>query len=165
MSTQRHEALLQFSYDHHHGLVMSHRLQRYVQQYGSNASVVIELGRVIVGFFDKELADHFKQEEEILFPAMEVELGDLPVIAELREERTRLRSLVEWMRTHQSGVSVDDIRSFADLLESHIRKEERVLFKTFEEQIPAETAEKLAAQLKHDKLLTNAHTRRISQWD
>ncbi len=147
MST-RIEALTCLSRDHHQGLVMSHRLQRYVAQYSKNPNLVAALTKVVVGFFDQELVRHFTEEEEILFPAMEQYLGELPFIDELREEHQRMRSLVEQFRKHQSGVRIDDLQEFAELLEHHIRKEERSLSKMFEETMPEETIEVLTTQLK-----------------
>lgn len=84
---------------------------------------------------------HFAAEEEGLFPIMEANLGRLPLIEELREEHNRFRTWVEALRrSMKADASAETLQAFGALLHDHIRKEERVLFPIFEQQMPPEEA-------------------------
>jgi hemerythrin-like domain-containing protein len=95
-------------------------------------------------FFANDLTSHFKAEEEVLFPAMRDLDGASELIGPLESEHRELEGIAERL----AGSSVQDVVAalgeFADLLEKHIRKEERELFPLYEEQIGEELATKVA---------------------
>jgi iron-sulfur cluster repair protein YtfE (RIC family) len=77
---------------------------------------------------------HFQDEEEILFPAAKIKNAELDkLIAEIISEHRQMESLVTDLdKTDQLEDILDE---FGWLLESHIRKEERILFPEIEKQL------------------------------
>ena len=100
------------SHDHHHALVEAGRLRR---------------GEVdgFAQFFAVDLARHFRQEEEVVFPLL-AEVGARP------PELTQ--ALLEHQRIRAQARRPDGL--LGELIEAHVRLEERVLFETIERVVP-----------------------------
>ena len=94
-----------------------------------------------VGFFESDLTMHFRAEEEVLFPSMRNLTGASALIDELLSEHDRIEMIVEALRGAQGVELAASLNELADLLESHIRKEERQLFPIFEQQASADLAQ------------------------
>lgn len=148
MAKKRHESLIPLSHQHHHGLVMSRRLQQELPQQRQDQPAVARLAQAVVEFFDRDLVPHFAAEEEALFPRMEQYGGALTIITELLQEHRRIRSLVECLRQSEPGTHAETLRAFGDLLREHIRKEERVLFPLCEATMPASALSRLGDQIR-----------------
>lgn len=117
---KRHEALVQLSRDHHFGLLLCWKLKEGLKKEISPE----RMSRYIQLFYLQNLKPHFQEEEETLFPI----LGDEnPFIIEAVEQHREFARMVQkGFRTPQ------EIQVFRDLLELHIRKEERVIFPEIE---------------------------------
>jgi quercetin dioxygenase-like cupin family protein/hemerythrin-like domain-containing protein len=118
---RRHPALVPLSHDHHHALVQARRLRRE----GAAAA------REFLRFFASETTRHFREEEELVFPLL---YEDEP--EQLREvllQHQRLRALARRLRDGE-----DVARELADLLEAHIRLEERDVFELVQRLVPEE---------------------------
>jgi mannose-6-phosphate isomerase-like protein (cupin superfamily) len=116
---KRHPALVPLSHDHHPALVEARRLR----QHGPAAA------REFLRFFGSETTRHFREEEELVFPLL---YGDEP--EQLREvllQHQRLRALAGRLRGGE-----DVSAELADLLEAHIRLEERDLFELIQRRVP-----------------------------
>ena|SRR5215210_29370 len=126
---KRHPALVALSHDHHHALVEARRLRQAADTRESTAAAT-----AFLRFFADESVPHFREEEELLFPLL-VELEearDLLVQALLEHQRlyaltARLRQIVS---TGRETASV--MRELGELLEAHVRLEERQLFPLIE---------------------------------
>ncbi len=147
MRKKRHQSLIPLSHQHHHGLVMSHRLKQSLDP--SNAQAVAALADEVVTFFRDHLIPHFDAEEKALFPIIEEHGGRLPLIDELREEHDRFAALVDQLgsSTLESQQRARLLRLFGQTLEAHIRKEERVLFPLYEERVPESVARQVGAHI------------------
>jgi iron-sulfur cluster repair protein YtfE (RIC family) len=134
MSTgRRHESLIPLSREHHYGLLVCLRIHRGLENHKADLVWLSERAEKVIRFFESDLKTHFAVEEEIVFPAMSgIEEAD-SVIRELIEEHRDIRRLIQ--RLAPSPKIVPLLREFADLLEAHIRKEERVLFPCYERHI------------------------------
>jgi quercetin dioxygenase-like cupin family protein len=117
---KRHPALVPLSHDHQHGLVQARRLQQ-----GDTDG--------FAEFFQRDLARHFRQEEETVFPLLAEAGVEPPELARALLDHQRIRA----------GVARPDA-ALGELLAEHIRLEERVLFETIQRVVPEE---RLAALL------------------
>jgi hypothetical protein len=81
---KRHPALIPLSHDHHHALVEARRL-RLAADTPESAAVATAFLR----FFAGETVEHFREEEELLFPRVVdfEEAGELLVQALLEHQR------------------------------------------------------------------------------
>jgi len=146
----RYPALVPLSHDHHHGLALALRCRK--QALGQIKPMGLEgLRQCAVelrDFFVKNLVPHFLAEEEALFPAMR---GAVP---ECREMIGELIKDHEWIRSATTELDKDSglgrvIFDLGDLLECHIRKEERELFPLFEKYLSAEEAAAVGERIKN----------------
>lgn len=138
----RHPSLTPLSHDHHHGLALALRCRK--QSLGQLKPMGAEGLRLRAAelreFFDKQLISHFRAEEEILFPLMRAAAPESAALLDdlLREHET-FRQGVEALA---AGTGVSKlIFDLGDLLERHIRREERELFPLFEQYVESSQAE------------------------
>ncbi len=143
----RNEALIPLSHDHHHGLVVALRLKK-----GGPASPndswlegADNQAPQLLAFADSELLNHFLLEEELVFPVLlNLGIDEISTLThELLEEHQAMRASLDAIRQSPNSTV---LKHFGELLEAHIRKEERILFPLIERAIekgsiilPAET--------------------------
>lgn len=120
---RRNESLRNVSRDHHFGLLFCWKLRT-----GLKAVEPIRVKRYADHFYQQHLLPHFKLEERYIFPL----LGEESTLVQAAmEDHKNLAKLFE--ETECSGGSLAKI---AEILEQHIRFEERVLFKELQRTIP-----------------------------
>jgi hemerythrin-like domain-containing protein len=145
----RHPSLVLLSHDHHHGLALALRCRK--QSLGQIKPMGAEGLRVraqeFLRFYRDNLAAHFKAEEEVLFPLMRdqvVGCGDM--LDQLAREHEQLRRAMPQLEAGTGLAKL--IFDLGDLLERHIRKEERELFPRFEAHADTAQADAVGAKLK-----------------
>jgi hemerythrin-like domain-containing protein len=137
---QRSQSLIPFSHDHHHGLVVCRRIQE-----GLNRN--IDPGRItdyVRDFWLKDLEQHFEEEENLLLPLLE---EPNVFVKRTRDEHKRIRLLIEQMSEGDEEAQESILAAFAELLNAHIRFEERELFPLIESEAGTEKLEKVAIAL------------------
>jgi mannose-6-phosphate isomerase-like protein (cupin superfamily) len=135
---KRHPALVPFSHDHHHGLVQARRLRRAAS---GDAQELSAAAAAFLDFFGREAAAHFREEEELLFPLLAaVSAPAPPELAEALVQHARLRALADRLRgeLERGAVEAATAQELGELLEEHIRLEERRLFPLLEEAVSDE---------------------------
>lgn len=145
----RHPSLVLLSHDHHHGLALALRCRK--QSLGQIKPMGVEGLRAraqeVLKFYRDNLVAHFKAEEELLFPLMRDQVagcGDM--LDQLVRDHEQLRRAMPQLEAGAGLAKL--IFDLGDLLERHIRKEERELFPLFEAQVDADMAEQLGVRLK-----------------
>ena len=134
---KRSPQLRDLSEDHHHALVLarSAKLAADGEQKFQIASVWAEVELKM----QRELEPHFEIEETLLAPALEQQ-GERILVNRLRADHAALRS---HFRKHSARGAVE-LRLFGELLEEHVRFEERELFEVAERTLSAATLEAVA---------------------
>lgn len=144
----RHPVLVRLSHDHHHALALALRCRK--QSLGQLKPMGLaglkERAEEFQSFFQQSLDRHFKAEEEVLFPSMRADIAEsAALIDELLADHSRLRAFVPRL-TDEAGLA-KVLFDAGDLLERHIRREERELFPIFEKHADAGLAAKVETQL------------------
>jgi hemerythrin-like domain-containing protein len=141
--------------DHHHrALVQARRLKRAAT--GDEANMPEETAEAFLEFWQEGTTTHFREEEEVLLPVLaryrEDLLGREPVV-EMLLQHARIRGLIMGLSDEVKGGSVrlETLGSIGELLESHIRLEEREVFSTIEEALPEEALREVADRLEAKK--------------
>ncbi len=145
----RHPSLILLSHDHHHGLALALRCRK--QALGQLKPTGVEGLRLLAGeaqdFFTKNLTNHFRAEEEVLFPPLRGLLPESePIIDLLVREHQEIRAAILNLDAETGLGKV--LFDLGDLLERHIRKEERELFPLFEQHADRLDAEVVGEQIK-----------------
>ncbi len=134
---KRDPGLVPLSHDHHHGLVRVFEIRQAIRredpleaQYAANAA-----------FQRQELEPHFRAEEQHLVPALrEFAVVEPAAIEQLLDEHRQLERLA-------AATNADDLSAFADLLERHIRSEERVIFPAYQERLGSEDRQRIGTAI------------------
>jgi iron-sulfur cluster repair protein YtfE (RIC family) len=145
----RHPSLVLLSHDHHHGLALALRCRKQAlgQLKPMGAAGLRERAKEFVDFYRMNLIAHFRAEEEILFPLIRAAVpGSAALLDELLGQHEHLRQAVPKLEAGSGLAKL--IFDVGDLLERHIRKEERELFPLFEAHVDAARAASVGAELK-----------------
>jgi iron-sulfur cluster repair protein YtfE (RIC family) len=144
----RHPSLLPLSHDHHHGLALALRCRKQAlgQIKPMGAAGLRERADEVLAFYRNNLIAHFRAEEEVLFPRLRSMAPQCAgLIDALAAEHELIRRLVEEIKAGSGLAKL--VFDLGDLLERHIRKEERDLFPVFEEQVEAAQRESIGVEL------------------
>jgi hemerythrin-like domain-containing protein len=129
---RRHQTLIPLSREHHDGLLLAWRLRT-----GDLATREPALkARHAAAFFESRLRAHFAAEEEVLFPAVRAALG---AHARLLDELVAQHGAMEAHAAKLRAGAFGEVIPFCDLLERHIRTEERELFPLIEQHVAPAT--------------------------
>lgn len=147
---KRHPALVPLSHDHHHALVEARRLRRTSDAAEDERRKAVA---AFLRFYSMETLRHFREEEEKLFPALVGHDGaadDLLVQALL--EHQRIHALVGRLEQDMMAGAANgsSMRELGELLEAHVRLEERRLFPLIQEVVQDETLSGLELAASHD---------------
>jgi iron-sulfur cluster repair protein YtfE (RIC family) len=98
-------------------------------------------------FFAKQLVAHFRAEEAVLFPLMRAEVPiSATLLDELLGDHETFRQALPQLGT---GTGLSKLLfDLGDLLERHIRREERELFPLFEQHVETVKAEAVGEAIK-----------------
>ena len=111
------------SSDHHHALVLAHRI--------AEARTVDEaLVEEAASIFHDEIDAHFSVEEHWLLPALE-RAGEHALVERTRQEHADLRRLLAQATSGEPEM----LHAFGMLLERHVRFEERTLFEVAQRKL------------------------------
>lgn len=113
---KRNESLRNVSRDHHFGLLFCWKLRT-----GLKTVEPIRIKHYADHFYKVHLLPHFKLEERYIFPLLGEEHT---LVQKAMEDHKKLTRLFE-----EKDCSADSLTRIEQLLEEHIRFEERVLFK------------------------------------
>ena len=147
--SMRHASLVPLSQDHHHGLALALRCRKQalgqIKPVGTEG--LRERAQEFLTFYTSNLVQHFRAEEEVLFPLLRSvvpESGEM--IDELVQNHAQIRAAIPQLEAGTGLAKL--IFDLGDLLERHIRKEERELFPLFEQHVEGGKAESVGAAIK-----------------
>jgi hemerythrin-like domain-containing protein len=135
--TERADLLDRLSQDHDEELAHAGRLRHAAEQ------PPVQRNSAALDYADTFFSDtlvHFRHEEERLFPLYIRHAGTTPLLQRILTEHMELQGLVRALRMHAvaGGVSRDQLRSLADLVEQHVRVEQDELFSAIRTAVPAQ---------------------------
>lgn len=140
MPQRRDPSLIPLSHDHHHGLVRVFEIRQALRKGGDLPDQV----RRTRDFHRDHLVPHFRAEEEALVPALRTAGADVEAaLARLTDEHERLREMAAAL-----DAGAERLAAFADLLESHIRFEERELFPLYQQRVDAAACRQVEAAIR-----------------
>jgi hemerythrin-like domain-containing protein len=130
----RDPSLIPLSRQHHRALALCVRLQRALQAGAVDPRVWQAEAQQL---YADEVQFHFAAEEKVLFPAARQFSELAALVEELSVEHEQLRNY--FVHAEDGKIDEGGLAIFAELLSSHIRKEERQLFEVMQQRLrPAE---------------------------
>jgi iron-sulfur cluster repair protein YtfE (RIC family) len=139
---RRHPALVPLSHDHQRELAQARRLLRAVD---AQPEQRLAVASAYANAFFAETVEHFRREEEILFPLYRRHAGSTPILERILREHMQLHGLVRALRAAAAAGEIppETLRKLGELLHEHVRVEERELFQEIERVVPAAELERL----------------------
>jgi iron-sulfur cluster repair protein YtfE (RIC family) len=133
---KRHPVLVPLSEEHHHELAQARRLLRAAE---ARPEERLAAASAYIDAFFTETVEHFRREEEILFPLYLRYAGSTPVLEQILREHMQLHGLVRALRAEAAAGDIppETLRTVGELLHDHVRVEERKLFEEIERIVPA----------------------------
>ncbi len=124
---RRHKSLIKLSREHNMGLFLALAMKSDTPPIKTMPATPEEKVTFLKAQFQNELQRHFKAEEEFLFPFAKGKTNEMDaLIVELQDEHKVLAIKIDEIQNSTDLIS--DLDKIGNLLEMHIRKEERGLF-------------------------------------
>ena len=139
----RDRALVPLSQQHHNGLALCVLTDRSLQADDSPDNAARLAARAL-DRYDLEIANHFAVEEEVVFPLIERELGEYPILDELIAEHRHVERVVDQLRLAPEAAT---LRELTSVLRSHIRREESDLFEVIQQRLSRKVLDAMGAEV------------------
>jgi hemerythrin-like domain-containing protein len=157
MPRRRHPGLIPLSHEHRDALGLAFRLHNPSPPGPvtamTPASTPQSRAAETLAFFDASLRRHFRIEEELVFPFLRTHLpadsAGRTLLVELPDDHGRLIELRDAVAAATDEVALGAaLTAFADLLEAHVRREERQLFDEFPGEASRDQVDAVAAAIR-----------------
>jgi len=134
---KRSEQLKSLSREHHSGLLFSWKIKE-----GVRIGISTERLKNYLNYFVKEhLMDHFEKEEKLLFDKV-----DDPVCIQAKKDHSVLKAQVQTINV-SPVIDTKNFIDFIEILNNHIRFEERVVFPLLEKVLDKQTLNSINDEL------------------
>lgn len=138
---KRHEALIPLSREHHGTLILARLLRSDAPPYKGLPLDAKGKAEYALKYYHNELIEHFEQEEKMIPMLNGVNASLDSLLACMKLEHQELHSLFSSLdQNHELSSQLDLI---GRALESHVRKEDRVLFPLIQESCTEEELNKI----------------------
>src|SRR5262249_7952633 len=154
---RRHPSLIPLSHQHRDALLLAFRLHHPAPPAPvtamTPASTPQSRAADALAFFEHHLVAHFRAEEDVLFPFLRARLASDPAWTALLDQLVRDHHELEAHRDRVAAAAdasalAPALVAFADLLEAHVRREEREVFERFPDAVAPADAEALGAAIR-----------------
>ncbi|RDV13174.1 hemerythrin domain-containing protein [Pontibacter diazotrophicus] len=145
---KRHQSLQPISRQHHGGLLTARLLQHGAPPYKGMPTTHAAKREYVLQFYKEHLQPHFALEEATVFALAGAFSANLKQQAEqLQAEHRQLEELIKALPQTTDTALPDKLHEVGQLLERHIRQEERVFFEQLQQELPADKLRLLEEQV------------------
>lgn len=124
---KRHPALIPLSEDHHQALLLAMNLKKNAPKINNLPTEPLGKMNYAKEIYYKELEHHFRDEEQFVFPFIKGKDESLDqLVLEIMGEHIILKEKI--LSLTENPNLVDQLDEIGEMLELHVRKEERMLF-------------------------------------
>ncbi|HEY6956445.1 MAG TPA: hemerythrin domain-containing protein [Flavisolibacter sp.] len=145
---KRSKHILRLSKDHHFTLLFCWKIRQGLKR----GVAVNRIKKYVEYFWQKDMQDHFREEEEILFTMVK----DAKV-QKAMEDHKRIEEGIELLKTINEERAQEQLRSLADAVDAHVRYEERELFPHLEKVLTEAQLEAIGNRLKEEALVRDEY--------
>lgn len=138
---KRNENLLVFSHEHHHGLIFCNRLKMSNQASDKILKVFVR------DFWENHLSEHFENEEKLFLPLFR----SSEIKVQFLWEHGRIKKLIKTIEESEGDIQKLSL-DLADLINDHIRFEERIMFPWLEKTLNLDELKAIGDTLKDTEI-------------
>ncbi|MFA7418902.1 MAG: hemerythrin domain-containing protein [Melioribacteraceae bacterium] len=140
---KRHFGLVEFSKDHHQALILAQICKTNSPRYKGMRATIDEKADYTLKMWETELKPHFEREEKYLIPISESKTEKLKELcARIILEHEQIEKLISKIAGSEGLEIILD--EFGNLLDNHVRFEEREWFEEIQKELTVEEIEHLA---------------------
>ncbi len=139
---KRHEALIPLSRDHHGTLILARLLRSDAPPYKGLPHDAEGKAEYALKHYREELLEHFEREEKMIPVLMGINPTLDSLLACMKTEHQEFHSLFNSITINRE--LSNQLDTIGRALESHVRKEDRVIFPLIQESFTEEVLNKLA---------------------
>jgi iron-sulfur cluster repair protein YtfE (RIC family) len=133
---KRHPALIPLSREHQPALLLAQVLKKDAPAFNGMPSTVPDKAAFALKMFDLNLKVHFAKEEEVFKKIKNINAAIDVLAAEIAIEHQTLSKA--FLSLDKADNTAEELDALGNLLDDHIRKEERVLFPLMQEHCSEE---------------------------
>lgn len=141
--SKRHTALKPLSREHHHGLLLCWKIRTGIKK----EIETLRIWSYVSWFYDNHLAQHFETEEKYIYPVLG---SDNEFIKKAVSEHRKIKHLIQ-----EATKSYKNLNLIAEIIENHIRFEERSLFHKIQAIATEEQLQQINSQHTEVKFIDN----------
>lgn len=140
---KRHTALKPLSREHHHGLLLCWKIRTGIKK----EIETLRMRSYVSWFYNNHLAQHFETEEKYIYPVLG---SDNEFIKKAVSEHRKIKHLIQ-----EATKSYKNLNLIAEIIENHIRFEERSLFHKIQAIATEEQLQQINSQHTEVKFIDN----------
>ena len=141
---KRNENIVKLSRDHHASLLFCWKLRQGVKQHADVERMI----KYVSYFWTKHLAPHFSEEEKFLFAPVKDDKVQKAI-----DEHKKIKELINELTVKGALERESKLSRLADMVDEHVRYEERILFPHLESELSGEQLKHIGTWISDDPLL------------
>jgi hemerythrin-like domain-containing protein len=141
---KRNAHIVKLSRDHHASLLFCWKLRQGVKYH----ILADRLIKYVQYFWQHHFSIHFKEEEDFLFTPLKDE-----IVQKAIDDHHEIKTFIDKVSLKKTGNEADTLLELAEMVNDHVRYEERILFPHIEEKLSNEQLEKIGSQISSEPLL------------
>ena len=142
---RRNENIVKLSKEHHFSLLFCWKIRKGIKMEIPAARII----KYVEYFKTNFLHPHFKEEEKILFAALKDKAVEKAI-----EQHKEINSLVSKLSKNTDANQSEQLKKLADLVDDHVRYEERQFFPHIEKTLKPVQLEAIGKQLNEEHPLS-----------
>jgi hemerythrin-like domain-containing protein len=146
MPIKRNENIVKLSRDHHASLLFCWKLRQGIKYHSSIERMV----KYVQYFWNQHFTPHFKEEEEFLFAPVKDKTVNKAI-----EDHIHIKASVDEIINPGSENKQEKLSALADMVDEHVRYEERILFPHLEKKLTEEQLENIGNKIAGESLKDN----------
>jgi len=135
---KRSEHIMKLSKEHHSGLLFCWKIRQGLKREAATERII----KYTQYFWSHHLDEHFREEETILFSPLKDEMVQKAI-----EDHQQIKHILDDLQGSSADDAIQKLTQLANLVDDHIRYEERKLFPHIEKSLSDEQLEKIGKQL------------------
>jgi len=136
---KRNRHIVKLSQDHHASLMFCWKIRQGIKYHAAIERMV----KYVQYFWEHHFSEHFKEEEEFLFAPLKNDAA----VEKAIDDHQKIKTFVNEITFPGTEDQEDILLELADMVEEHVRYEERILFPHLEKQLSEEQLENIGSQI------------------
>ncbi len=143
---KRNENIVKLSKDHHASLLFCWKIRQGIKQHAAAERII----KYVQYFWEHHFSSHFNEEEEFLFSSFKDEK-----VLKAIDDHQKIKTFIKGINSHVAENQEDVFLTLANLVDDHVRYEERILFPHLGNKLSEEQLIKIGHQISPKPLTDN----------